>query len=238
MYPIQGLSTKLPERPEKRKRPSRRNKRRPPLGAGFGGYRKRDIGKETVRHTVDIVLPSIQEEPSQTSSFRKMPKTSLFFRPSKKLAHLHDKATAEQRFERIKIAAGLRTRDQVDRTKGVWNVNLDPATSTRGKMVLPPLRKEFGHGDSKYGSSHYSVFDPLGQLNPVDMNLQTNIGRPELSPSIGYRSGPDGLTRLNPRKYAKMSSKLKKLKYQNMTREEKEEYKEKRRQKRIRLFHT
>ena len=100
----------------------------------------------------------------------------------------HKKASAEQRFERIKIAAGLRTRAQVDDTKGVWNVNLNPAGSSRGKMVLPPLRRDFG-GDGKYGSSHYSVFDPLGQLNPVDMNLQANIGRPELSPSIGYRSG-------------------------------------------------
>ena len=63
------------------------------------------------------------------------------------------------------------------------------------------------------------------------MNLQANIGRPELSPEIGYRAGPDGL--LNPRQFNRMESKLRKLHYQKMTREEKEAYKEKRKQKRL-----
>ena len=100
-------------------------------------------------------------------------------------------------------------------------------TGTRSG-TLPPLHQSY---DGRYGSSHFSVFDPLGRLNPVDMNLQANIGRPELSPEIGYRAGPDGL--LNPRQFNRMESKLRKLHYQKMTREEKEAYKEKRKQKRL-----
>ena len=103
-------------------------------------------------------------------------------------------------------------------------------TGTRSGK-LHPLHQSY---DGRYGSNHYSVFDPLGRLNPVDMNLQANIGRPELSPEIGYRAGPDGLLNpLNPRQFNRMESKLRKLHYQKMTREEKEAYKEKRKQKRL-----
>ena len=105
-----GLSTKVPPRP-----PNIRKVVPPPkprLGAGFGGMNKRQVAKQPVRSTVDIILPSIQEEPTNTSSFKKMPKTSLFFRPSKRLAHIHETIEAERRLERIKIAAGLGSRDQ------------------------------------------------------------------------------------------------------------------------------
>ena len=60
-----------------------------------------------------------------------MPKTSLFFRPSKKLAHIHDKMHQEQKLERIKIAAGLRTREQIENQKGTWNLHLDPSKSSQ-----------------------------------------------------------------------------------------------------------
>lgn len=70
---------------------------------------------------------------SSISSFRKMPKTSLFFRPSKKLAHIHDKMHQEQKLERIKIAAGLRTREQIENQKGTWNLHLDPSQSSQVK---------------------------------------------------------------------------------------------------------
>ena len=62
-----------------------------------------------------------------------MPKTSLFFRPSKKLAHIHDKMHQEQKLERIKIAAGLRTREQIENQKGTWNLHLDPSKSSQVK---------------------------------------------------------------------------------------------------------
>ena len=81
-----GLSTRPKERPKPRKRTQRKH---PPLGAGFGGFRKREIGMQPARSTVEILLPSIEEEPTVTSSFKKMPKTSLFFRPSKRLAHIY-----------------------------------------------------------------------------------------------------------------------------------------------------
>ena len=76
-----GLSTKPRPRPKPRKRPPRK----PPLGAGFGGSRKREISNQPIRTTVEILLPAIEEEPTIRSSFKKMPKTSLFFRPSRKL---------------------------------------------------------------------------------------------------------------------------------------------------------
>ena len=93
---------------------------------------------------------------------------------------------------------------------------------------LPQLH---GVHQNKYGSSHYSVFDPLGHLNPVDMNLQAKIGRPELSPEIGFRSGPDGF--LSKEHYSRVESKLRKKHYQQLSAEEKKIFKEKMRQKRL-----
>jgi len=54
-----GLSTRPPDRPKPRKRPTRK---RPPLGAGFGGFKKRDIGAQPTRSTVEIFLPAIEAE--------------------------------------------------------------------------------------------------------------------------------------------------------------------------------
>ena len=124
-----GLSTRIPPKPPHYKR-SQAPPPPPPskvkLGAGFGGMSRRHVAKQPVRSTVDIILPSIQEEPTSLSSFKKMPKTSLFFRPSKRLAHIHETIEAERRLERIKIAAGLGSRDHtIQRGGGQWNAHLD-----------------------------------------------------------------------------------------------------------------
>ena len=231
-----GLSTRIPPKPPHYKR-SQAPPPPPPskvkLGAGFGGMSRRHVAKQPVRSTVDIILPSIQEEPTSLSSFKKMPKTSLFFRPSKRLAHIHETIEAERRLERIKIAAGLGSRDySIKRGGGQWNAHLDSSTGSSRKYhgVRLPQLNGFKPND-KYGSSHYSVFDPLGQLNPVDMNLQARIGRPELSPEIGFRSGPDGF--LSKENYSRVESKLRKKHYQQLNAEEKKVFKEKMRQKRL-----
>lgn len=55
-----GLSTKIPPRPPEQRKRVKRTRR---LGAGFGGIKRRDIGKQPIRANVEIILPSIQEEP-------------------------------------------------------------------------------------------------------------------------------------------------------------------------------
>ena len=76
-----------------------------------------------------------------------MPKTSLFFRPSKRLAHIHERIEAERRLERIKIAAGLGSRDYaVARGGGQWNAHLDSSTGTSGSRKYHGVRLPQLHG--------------------------------------------------------------------------------------------
>jgi len=97
-----------------------------------------------------------------------MPKTSLFFRPSQRLAHLYRNATDNNKMERIRIAAGLRTKDQMPkRADGLCYLSQsDYFTLNKPQMIgmrLPQLGFDVRKGNSRYGSSHYSVFDPLSK---------------------------------------------------------------------------
>lgn len=167
-----GLSTKPRDRPKPRKRPVRKH---PPLGAGFGGFKRRDIGQQPARSTVEIFLPSIEEEPTVTSSFKKMPKTSLFFRPSQRLAHLYKNSNDDSKMERIRIAAGLRTRDHLPkRADGIHYIPEGEYFSLQKPQMqgfrLPQLGYNARHGNPKYGSSHYSVYDPLSKFGDHLLN--------------------------------------------------------------------
>ncbi|CAG5084029.1 Oidioi.mRNA.OKI2018_I69.PAR.g10527.t1.cds [Oikopleura dioica] len=78
---LEHLGLNKSPRPPRKSR--KRARRVPPLGAGFGGLKRRDIEKQPLRSNVEIFLPSIaEEEPAHKSSFKQLQKHSLFFRPS------------------------------------------------------------------------------------------------------------------------------------------------------------
>ena len=62
------------------------------------------------------------------------------------------------------------------------------------------------------------------------MNLNVPIGRPELSPDIEYKAGVH--YKFGKKSYDKLKKKLRRHHYQNMTEDEKREFKQKQREKR------
>ena len=220
-----GLNKSQPPARKSRKR----TRRVPPLGAGFGGLKRRDIEKQPLRSNVEIFLPSIaEEEPAHKSSFKQLQKHSLFFRPSGKLKNLmkSDPGPGAGKLERIRIAAGLRTRNQIMQRKDELILREGQQNTKRSSVQhVPQIPMHF---DNKYGSGRYSVFDPMGDYmaSPVDMELKAKLGRPEFSPSINYRAG--NMYNFENRSYERMKKKLRRQYYKNMTDEEKKKYKEER----------
>jgi hypothetical protein len=99
-----------------------------------------------------------------------MTKTSLFFKPSNKLAHLYKNSTEEQRLERIRIAAGLRTRDQLPKLRNYPQSEFFQLQKPHLKGFRLPNLGTDAYGN-KYGSAHYSVYDPLARFQKVFYQL-------------------------------------------------------------------